>query len=303
MTVVIPAFQAAAFLEPALVSAAAQTHRDIEILVVDDGSTDDTTSIAEAFARRDDRLRVLRQENRGVSAARNHGIAEATGEFLALLDSDDEWLPNKLERQLREFARGARIAAVGCLMEYVSSHGKALGVSGETSRGRQRDIAGAQFMPFAGSALLVPTALVREVGGFDESLSQAEDLDLLSKLARHGTVITVPEVLGRYRIHAESASARDYFGQRTSMRYLGARMQAREQGNELDWDTFRQEFPTTPRDKLGDFVGYIYRTAGLRMADGRILSGAILLAFVSLLNPRYTLRRLMRQRGSTAYPS
>jgi glycosyltransferase involved in cell wall biosynthesis len=301
VTIVIPAFQAAAFLGSALESILAQTHRDTEVLVIDDGSSDGTSAVAEAYALRDDRIRLRRQTNRGVSSARNRGIAEATGEFLAFLDADDEWFPNKLERQLREFETPRCAVAVGCLMEYVSTRGAVLGISGESAQGRQEDIIGARFMPFALSSLLTRTELVRELGAFDERLGetipgQVEDLDLVSRLACHGAVITVPEVLGRYRVHAGGASARYYFSQRLGARYLEARVKAREHGRELDWNAFRSEHPPTLRQKLSDLVGYCYRTAGLRLADGRIASGSFFLASAGVLGPRYTLKRLVRQR-------
>ena len=301
VTVVIPAYDASEFIGPAIESVLGQTHRDFELLVVDDGSSDETGSIVETFAGRDDRARLLSQSNSGVAAARNRGIAEATGELVALLDQDDEWLPNKLERQLREFEGGERIAAVGCLMEYVSSRGKVLGVSGESTEGRQEEMIRAEFMPFAPSGLVAPTKLIRALGGFDEHLAknipgQVDDLDLVSRLVRHGPVITIPEVLGRYRIHAGGVSARHYFNQRSGMRYLAARVKAREQGRALTWEEFRSEHPPTFQEKRGDLTGYCYRTAGLRVADGRVLSGAVYLSASGILGPRYTARRLMRQR-------
>jgi glycosyltransferase involved in cell wall biosynthesis len=280
-----------------------QTHRDFELLVVDDGSSDETGSIVETYAGRDDRVRLLRQPNGGVAAARNRGIAAATGEFVAFLDADDEWLPGKLERQLREFEGGGRIAAVGCLMEYVSSRGKVLGVSGESTDGRQQAMIRAEFMPFAPSGLVAPTKLIRELGGFDDPLRESvpglvSDLDLVSRLALRGPVITVPEVLGRYRVHAGAISARHYFKQRSGMRYLAARVRAREQGRELSWEAFGREYPPSLGERWGDLTGYCYRTAGLRIADGRTLSGAAYLGAAGILGPRYTVRRLMRQRRS-----
>ncbi|GAO55344.1 glycosyltransferase family 2 protein [Novosphingobium sp. MD-1] len=100
VTSIIPAFNAADTIERTLRSALAQTHGAQEILVIDDGSTDETGRIAEALAATDPRIRVIHQQNRGLAGARNRGIDEATGDFIAPLDADDLWHPEKLTRQI-----------------------------------------------------------------------------------------------------------------------------------------------------------------------------------------------------------
>lgn len=104
VSVIVPAWNAEQTLAETLQSAAAQTHRDLEILIVDDGSTDRTPDIAAEYCASDPRARLIRQDNRGVAAARNRAIDEATGEYIAPLDADDLWQPEKIERQLRTFA-------------------------------------------------------------------------------------------------------------------------------------------------------------------------------------------------------
>src|SRR5438270_8624569 len=99
-SVVIPAYNAERFLERTLRSALRQTYRNLEVIVVNDGSADKTRAIAEAVARTDDRVRIITVPNGGVAKARNIGIAEAHGEFVAFLDADDLWHPTKIELQL-----------------------------------------------------------------------------------------------------------------------------------------------------------------------------------------------------------
>src|SRR5258708_13982195 len=105
--VVIPAYTAEPFLERTLRSALRQTHSNLEVIVVDDGSTDNTRVIAEAAAATDDRVRIISVPNGGVAKARNIGIAEASGEFVAFLDADDLWHPTKIELQLAAMIRGS----------------------------------------------------------------------------------------------------------------------------------------------------------------------------------------------------
>jgi len=123
ISVIIPAFQAEGTLPGTLRSVLAQTHRDLEVLVVDDGSTDDTRAVAERFAAQDPRVRVLGQANAGVAMARNLAIDEASGAFIAPIDADDLWHPRKLEMQLARFAvGGARLGLVYNWYRAVDAH-------------------------------------------------------------------------------------------------------------------------------------------------------------------------------------
>lgn len=100
-SVIVPAYRSEKYIAACIASVQAQTFRDLEIVVVDDASEDYTGQIVQQMAKEDERIRYLRQEaNRGVAAARNRGVEEAAGEWIALLDSDDAWLPEKLEKQL-----------------------------------------------------------------------------------------------------------------------------------------------------------------------------------------------------------
>jgi len=103
----VPAYNADRYLAPTLTSVLDQTYTNIEILVVDDGSTDTTREVAQRFANTDSRVHVLCQKNNGVAAARNEGIRRAHGEWIAPIDADDIWHPHKIEHQIRLVARSA----------------------------------------------------------------------------------------------------------------------------------------------------------------------------------------------------
>ena len=104
VSVIVPALNAQATLRETLASIASQTYRNIEIVIVDDGSTDDTARVAEQFCAKDGRARLIRQKNTGLAGARNKAVAAATGEFIAPLDADDLWHADKIRRQLERFA-------------------------------------------------------------------------------------------------------------------------------------------------------------------------------------------------------
>jgi len=175
VTVIIPTYNRCARLERAIDSVLAQTFTDYELIVVDDGSEDGTSGLLDGYA---DRIKVIRQENRGVSAARNTGILAAKGEFVALLDSDDSWLPGKLERQVAFF--DACPEALICQTEEIwVRNGKRV-----NPKKRHLKFSGMIFektLPLclvSPSAVMLRRALIHEVGLFDESLPACEDYDL-----------------------------------------------------------------------------------------------------------------------------
>jgi glycosyltransferase involved in cell wall biosynthesis len=125
VSVIVPAWNAEVTLAETLQSAAAQTHRNLEILIVDDGSTDSTAEIAAEFCASEPRARLIRQDSRGVAAARNRSIDEARGDFLAPLDADDLWHAEKIERQLETFAASAPgVGLVYCWYRMIDGEGR-----------------------------------------------------------------------------------------------------------------------------------------------------------------------------------
>jgi glycosyltransferase involved in cell wall biosynthesis len=188
----------------ALESVLNQTVVPAEVIVVDDGSSDRTPEVLDQFAGR---ISVISQENRGVSAARNAGAAAASGEVLAFLDADDVWLPRKLECQLNRLAEEPWLGLVHCGLAEVDGQGRLLrsrldGMEGWVSREMllfQRGV-----ILGAGSTAIIPSAIFREVGGFDASLSTSADWDFCYRVGRRYRVGFVGEILVRYRIHGSN---------------------------------------------------------------------------------------------------
>lgn len=209
VSVIIPALNAGATLGRALDSVAAQTYPHWEAIVIDDGSSDNTAALVER--RGDPRCRIIRRFTRGgPSRARNDGIAAARGEVLALLDADDEWLPEKLARQVAALARHPKAALVVCDMQAVHEDGS----TGTSVFTRQAPSAGPEAWKtllassFIGtSAALAPRALLQELGGFDTGLAVGEDQDLFIRLALRGEVVVLPEALAIYHYRYASYSA------------------------------------------------------------------------------------------------
>ena len=207
VSVLVPAFNASATLDATLRSARGQTHAELEIIVVDDGSTDATVEIATRHAAADPRVRILCQPNGGVARARNHGLAVAEGAFIAPLDSDDVWHPEKIARQLAAI----EAAGSGCALAYnwfrrIDPQDRLLGASARPT------IAGYALYRHIdwnfisnGSTPLVRTAAAREVGGYDPALRDAgvqgcEDYLFQLRLARRHEFACVPAFLTGYRV-------------------------------------------------------------------------------------------------------
>ena len=191
VTVIIPTYNRAAKLTQAVESALAQTFRDFEIIVIDDGSTDNT---ADAMRRFSEHIRYLRQENRGVSAARNRGMAAANGQWIAFLDSDDVWFPEKLETQmrlLRQQAPEIQVCFSDCVVPanliVCQTQFERAGFAPESQsqsklESPMRHILASDYIIHT-STLIVAKRLAIAIGGFDEEMMVAEDTDFLFRLA------------------------------------------------------------------------------------------------------------------------
>ena len=212
MSVIVPAFNAAATIEQTLHSVLAQTYDDWEVVVGDDCSTDDT--VARARSVSDDVVVIRAQRNGGPAAARNLAVAHAHGELLALLDADDRWLPDYLLSQVgaydRARAEGVPVGVVSCDALLEDEEGRALS---DTYRDRVAypDVVTLDTLlegnPIFVSAL-VPAELVRAVGGFDTRTHGSEDHDLWCKILERGLqVVDNPAALAVYRLGSTSVSA------------------------------------------------------------------------------------------------
>lgn len=202
VSVVIPAHNAGRVVEATLRSVQAQTWTEFEALVIDDGSTDATAAVVRQFAEQDTRFCLLSRDHAGVSQARNAGLARARGEWIAFLDADDVWVPEKLERQIGLCHADARANLI--FSNYWFWDGaQDLGLGQEKRRKFREGAVGphlAEGNLFLTSSVLVPRATVAQVGEFDPALAIGEDWDYWLRLAnREIWARGVWEPLVRYR--------------------------------------------------------------------------------------------------------
>jgi glycosyltransferase involved in cell wall biosynthesis len=186
VSVIIPAYNYAQYLERAVRSVFAQRHVPLEVIVVDDGSTDDTPALCLRLQAEFPRLRCVRQENAGLSAARNAGIRNAAHSFVAFLDADDEWLPECLDTLMAEFHRQPPATpAVACNSFRVDSSGTTIGEKNTVPRGDRFFTAAdillkTRFMP---SSVVARRSAFDTAGFFDTTLRSSEDRDMWIRIA------------------------------------------------------------------------------------------------------------------------
>jgi glycosyltransferase involved in cell wall biosynthesis len=206
ISVIIPSRNYARFIAEAIESVLCQTQAADEIVVVDDGSTDETESVVGRFRSA---VRYIKQAGQGVSVARNKGVAESSGNLIAFLDADDTWEPEKLEMQVAEFADDPTVGLVHCGMrEFDDSTGQTLGFhldgcAGDVSESlllwEEPSIVG------PGGTIMITRSAFDMAGGYDPRISVGEDWDLCYRIARHYAVRFVPKPLVNYRNHGAAA--------------------------------------------------------------------------------------------------
>ena len=204
ISVIIPTYNNASVVKEAIQSVLEQTLSDYEIIVVDDGSTDNTREVVRSFS--DKRIRYVYQENRGRSSARNHAIGLAQGEYVAFLDSDDLFMPTKLEKQVACMEKNPnvllshtsyiRVNAGGEYIEEVESGTFSGKVYPEIIRG----------CPIATPTVMVQRNALGANMRFEESIRIGEDTILWTQLARKSIILGIDEPLAKVRIHGDNAA-------------------------------------------------------------------------------------------------
>lgn len=204
VSVVVPAYNCESFVAEAIDSVLAQTRPPLEVIVVDDGSTDGTLKVLGGFGNR---IRVFSHQNRGPSATRNRGVSEASGEWVAFLDADDTWLPTKLERQF-EVAADPAMALVYTDRLNVGARGALPEVQGRVQHLYSGDVFVDLLLGnhISLSSVVIRTDVFRSLNGFPEHIRAGEDWDLWIRVAERSSIGVCPEPLVRYRFHGGMAS-------------------------------------------------------------------------------------------------
>lgn len=316
VSVVICAYNAANYLERALRSICEQTYRNLEILVIDDASTDTTASLAVAMADKDDRIRVIRLDtNGGIAHARQVGLESVRHDWLLFLDADDIALPTMIERQIEMLQTDTNIIGVSTYA-YLCGEDETqiIGIQKVGIPTKDKFIekyAGNKLIFIFINTLFSKTHALAVGGfrlaGFPANLDVryqdfSEDVDLWCRLADFGAdgkyLITIPEPLFLYRKTVGSVSTNNVFHMQEKMRWIkDCLKQRRNKMPERTFDEYRRSVPMLKKlDYLrSDYAAYIYRKMGFYYLRRQYLATLLLFAIVCLLDPRFVMQKMKTQ--------
>jgi glycosyltransferase involved in cell wall biosynthesis len=281
ISVVIPTYNMARYLGRAIQSVLDQTFTDFELIVVDDGSDDDTPELMKDILL-DSRVRYAKQENLGLPSARNTGIEAARGKYIAFLDADDFWCKEKLERQFNTLEENPHVGVVYCGSMFVDEAGELLPhrwLSPPSEFTLYEELLYANVVEGSGSSVLVRKECFEDVGLFDEALRGCEDQDMWRRLAEKYNFQFIDEPLVKIRVHPASMQAKEHEMALAQLRYL-------EKLRSDTPDHFRHHLPMVSH-KVYWRVAYSY------FANGNLLKGFHYLVRISLLGPSHLIKLII----------
>jgi len=235
ISVIIPLYNQSKYVGEGIRSALEQTYKDYEIIVIDDGSTDNSREVVELFG---DQVRYIWQENKGLAGARNTGIRASKGELIGLLDADDQWLPKYLEKMVALADQYAEAAVYYCCAQSMDESGRDLP---EIFGGPPR-LPGEMYSTLLRANFLIPSTIlmrrsaVEEAEMFDKSLRSCEDWDLWLRILKTDDIIGTSECLVRYRLHSSSLSTNPD-GMQQATREVMEKHFGKDDGNPQKWST------------------------------------------------------------------
>jgi glycosyltransferase involved in cell wall biosynthesis len=257
LSVVIPAYNVESFIADAIDSALTQSFADLEVVVVDDGSTDRTAQIVAAMT--DPRIRLVSKRNGGLSSARNAGIRAARGRYIGMLDGDDRWLPFKAALHIAAMERDPTIGVTFSQSAYIDEEGRRTGqlLATRLAEPGLHDLIRYNHLG-NGSTTVVRSSVFEAVGLFDEQLRASEDYEVWIRVLhrRAGRIVLIPEVLTEYRVRDNSLS-------------MDPRVFV--PNGEAVHAKLRRQLTDVPVDVLNHGLANIYRIAGRKcLTSGRI---------------------------------
>ena len=213
VSVVMPAFNAAQFIRPAVDSILAQTYEDFELIILNDGSTDSTQSIVEGYS--DPRIRLMNKENSGVASTLNLGLQEAQGEFIWRHDADDVSLPQKLEKEVAFLRAHPEFVLCATQVAFMSERGRVAWNKKQPKDGwlrseAYREVFFEDFSPYSPvthGTTLFRRSILEYTGGYREAFITSEDIDMWLRFLEHGRLAVLNECLSLHRLSSSSATA------------------------------------------------------------------------------------------------
>lgn len=302
ISVVLPVRDGERFLDEAVRSILDQSFTALELIIVDDGSSDGTSRIIAAAAERDRRVRAIHLDGVGVATALNIGIERAHHPWIARMDADDVALPGRFERQWTVATARPEVGAWATWARAIDGTGRAISLMSDgptTLEEFQRQHRVGSLRPIH-STMLIRRDILLAAGGYDGTFDRAQDIELWDRFGELAPILTLPEPLLHVRVHAGSATTVQFEETARIHRFVAARRAAAERGRTLTHERFlalEREAPLRRRlvRRMSTAAARHHRHAGVRYAERRHLRGIAHLALAVLLDPRTTLRRAWQQ--------
>ena len=302
VSVLLPAYNAEKTIAATIESVLSQTHQSFELLVIDDGSTDDTNALIEGFAKRDNRIRVISHANWGMGASLNHAMSMAGSDWIVRMDADDIMTPSRLERQISFVGEHPGLAVASCLVYYIDGNSRIIGINSSNLKTRsdfEHCVRSGELIGFHHPGVIMDRAVVMSVGGYRPQFWPADDLDLWNRIAERGHLILVQQAyLLKYRIHSASISISRARMARLKVRWAKACMMGRRAGlPEPSFDEFQRienERPLWARinRERKDMAKVLYKRAVHSFSRRHYFRSIMPLAGSILLQPTYGINQI-----------
>lgn len=308
VTILMPVHNGETYLALALESILAQTMKDFQCLVLDDGSTDRTPEILACFATRDPRIQSITLKKSGLVTTLNTGLDLVKTEWVARLDADDLMVPERLERQLAFVNSHPNIAVAASYVRYIDKDGRTFGEGRSrftTTEAVEDALQSGDLIGLHHPSIIARTQAMREMHGYREEAWLAEDTDLWTRMAEEKREVLVqPEFLTHYRVHGSSVSRKKMETQNLVVAWLKLCLRCRQQGTPAPtWQAFLDDRARQPvtvkldrwrRSKAKN----LYKEATLSYARRAYLTCGTQLAISLLLQPSHAFKQLRSKKIS-----
>jgi glycosyltransferase involved in cell wall biosynthesis len=304
VSIIIPAFNAQNTIVEAVNSVLDGTYKNIEILIINDASTDNTEKVINQLAQKYSLIKLHTNElNLGISKSRNLLIKQAKGKYIAFLDSDDTWEPNKLEKCIQTLRENPDLKAVGHAMRYLGKQGRKLGYLSAypTTREELKTLIANACLPnFFPSTVVIERATLLKEGGFREDWEVGEDTELFARITQYG-FIALTEPLANYRLKGGSLTDKYWLEKRLSNDCVIENISRRKNGKkELSLQDYTKIFlKTTPAFKKFNILRKVLATRYMRKVGENWLNQKVITAIcyavlVIFLNPQELTNKLQK---------
>jgi len=301
----MPVYNGDQFIAEAIQSVLDQTHQDLELIISNNGSTDNTVAIIHSFQKKDKRVILYDHENFGFGKSLNKSIDLAKFDLIARIDADDVMAPDRLEKQLRFLEKNPDVKVVSCLAYYINGAGKIIGKTTSditTTAACKRYVAQNEPIGILHPGTVFYKDIFQKVGRYRPQFFPAEDIDLWNRIAETGSaVVVLPEILMKYRIDNTSEITSRFLNSRKKFEWVRDCMWLRRQGSpEISWEAFCHQLDAMPFWKKWDcnrktLAKYFYRNAGFAFGNHQYFRTFINLFMSIVFQPRYSVPRLIKQ--------